>query len=76
VKADEHELADWLALELNTLEGCNVRALDVLAALAATGLKLVRDPGDEAYLAYKVETEQEGETASPRPIRDRGSGEP
>jgi hypothetical protein len=62
VKADEHELADWLALELNTLEGCNVRARDVLAALAATGLKLVRDSGDEAYLAYKGELEQGGET--------------
>jgi hypothetical protein len=62
VKAEEHELADWLALELNTLEGCNVRARDVLAALAATGLKLVRDTGDEAYLAYKVETEHDGES--------------
>ena len=63
MKADEHELADWLALELNTLEGCNIRARDVLAALAATSLKLVRDTGDEAYLAYQVEMEQDGETS-------------
>ena len=62
MKADEHELADWLALELNTLEGCNVRAHDVLAALAATGLKLVHDTGDEAYLAYKGELDQDDET--------------
>jgi hypothetical protein len=49
----EAELADRLALELRVLDECNVSGLDVLRALAAIGLKLVADEGDEAFVAYE-----------------------
>jgi hypothetical protein len=49
----EAELADRLALELSVLDECSVSGLDVLRALAAIGLKLVADEGDEAFVAYE-----------------------
>ena len=48
----EDELADRLALELSILDDCKISGMDVLGALAATGLKLVVDDDDEASVAY------------------------
>jgi len=55
----ESELADRLALELNLLDECNLRGVEVLGALAATGLKLVVDESGEASVAYEEEAQPE-----------------
>jgi hypothetical protein len=49
----EAELADRLALELNILDECKINGVQVLGALAAAGLKLVVDEGDDAFVAYE-----------------------
>jgi hypothetical protein len=50
----EAERAERLAVELSVLDECNISTLDVLGALAATGLKLVEDMRDDAFAAYEA----------------------
>jgi hypothetical protein len=52
----EAEFADRLALEFSLLTNCEIGRSDVLAALAAAGLKLVLDGEGDAFFAL-AETE-------------------
>jgi len=56
---NEREYADLVALELSGIYGLDVSGTDVLGALSAAGLKLVRDDKGEALLAYEIETDRD-----------------
>jgi len=58
-ESDESEYADLVALELSGIYGLDVSGVDVLGALSAAGLKLVRDDKGEALLAYEIETDRD-----------------
>ena len=52
---NEREYADLIALELSAIYNLDVSGKDVLGALSAAGLMLVRDDKGDALRAYEGE---------------------
>jgi hypothetical protein len=56
---NEREYADLIALELSGIYNLDVSGNDVLGALSAVGLKLVRDDEGDAFLAYEEDLDRD-----------------